>query len=209
MNEKNSKKIIKEEKLFDDQIEGRNSVLELLESKKDINKIFITKGEKHGSINKIIAIAKERKIIIVEKEKSQMNNMAMTPNYQGVIAIVPPYEYCEVEDILQEAKNKNEDPFILILDEIQSYKNTIWSEIITFLKCFAKILNIKEIGVRSNIYSSALGMTKYYDEKTRSRGVDFSIWNAEETEELSNVNKKINFGENSILGKLFGYFFDN
>ena len=73
----------------------------------------------------------------------------------------------------------------------------------------AKILNIKEIGVRSNIYSSALGMTKYYDEKTRSRGVDFSIWNAEETEELSNVNKKINFGENSILGKLFGYFFDN
>ena len=73
----------------------------------------------------------------------------------------------------------------------------------------AKILNIKEIGVRSNIYSSALGMTKYYDEKTRSRGVEFSIWDAEETEELSNVNKKINFGENSILGKLFGYFFDN
>ncbi len=123
MNEKNSKKIIKEEKLFDDQIEGRNSVLELLESKKDINKIFITKGEKHGSINKIIAIAKERKIIIVEKEKSQMNNMAMTPNYQGVIAIVPPYEYCEVEDILQEAKNKNEDPFILILDEIEDPHN--------------------------------------------------------------------------------------
>lgn len=123
MNEKNSKKIIKEEKLFDDQIEGRNSVLELLESKKDINKIFITKGEKHGSINKIIAIAKERKIIIVEKEKSQMNNMAMTPNYQGVIAIVPPYEYCEVEDILQEAKNRNEDPFILILDEIEDPHN--------------------------------------------------------------------------------------
>lgn len=73
----------------------------------------------------------------------------------------------------------------------------------------AKILCIKEIGVRSNIYSAALGVAKYYDEKTRSRGVDFSIWNEAETEELSNVNKKINFGENSILGKLFGYFFDN
>lgn len=73
----------------------------------------------------------------------------------------------------------------------------------------AKILSIKEIGVRNNIYSSALGVSKYYDEKTRSRGVDFSIWNENETEELSNVNKKINFGENSILGKLFGYFFDN
>ena len=48
----------KEERTFDDQIEGRNSVLELLESGKDINKIFIEKGEKHGSIHKIIAIAK-------------------------------------------------------------------------------------------------------------------------------------------------------
>lgn len=61
----------KEERTFDDQIEGRNSVLELLESGKDINKIFIEKGEKHGSIHKIIAIAKEKKIIIVEKEKEK------------------------------------------------------------------------------------------------------------------------------------------
>lgn len=48
-------------KEYNDQIEGRNAVLEYLESGKDINKILITKGEKHGSINKIIAIAKERK----------------------------------------------------------------------------------------------------------------------------------------------------
>ena len=57
---------IQEEKRFDDQIEGRNSVLELLESGKDINKIFVTRGEKHGSINKILAIAKEKRIIVVE-----------------------------------------------------------------------------------------------------------------------------------------------
>lgn len=73
----------------------------------------------------------------------------------------------------------------------------------------AKIINIRELGVRSNIYSTALGLIKYYDEKTRTQGVDFSIFNDEEIEELSNVNKRINFGENSILGKLFGYFFDN
>ena len=89
----------KEEKIFDDQLEGRNSVLELLESGKDINKIFITKGEKHGSINKIIAKAKENKIIIVEKERRKIEEMSQTQNCQGVIAIVPPYEYCEVEDI--------------------------------------------------------------------------------------------------------------
>ena len=96
----------KEEKIYEDQVEGRNSVLELLESKKDINKIFVTKGEKHGSINKIIAIAKERRIIIVEKDRRQMEQIAQTNNYQGVIAIVPPFEYCEIEDILEEAKQK-------------------------------------------------------------------------------------------------------
>ena len=88
------------EKIFEDQIEGRNAVLELLESNKDINKIYITKGEKKGSINKIIAIANEKKVIIVEKDKKQMDLMAQTENYQGVIAVVPPYEYVEVEDIL-------------------------------------------------------------------------------------------------------------
>ena len=108
---------------YSDQIEGRNAVLELLESGKDINKILIEKGEKHGSINKIIAKAKEKKIIIVEKEKKQMQEMAQTENYQGVIAIVPPYEYCEIEDILEEAKKRKEDPFVLILDGIEDPHN--------------------------------------------------------------------------------------
>lgn len=108
---------------YDDQIEGRNSVLELLESGKDVNKIFITRGERHGSINKIIGKAKERKIIIVEKDKRQMEQMAQTENCQGVIAIVPPFEYCEIEDILEEAKNKKEDPFVLILDGIEDPHN--------------------------------------------------------------------------------------
>ena len=112
-NQKNNKKIQKEnyerkeEKNYDDQVEGRNSVLELLESGKDINKIFIAKGERHGSINKIIAIAKEKGIIIVEKDKRQMDEMAQNQNYQGVIAIVPPFEYCEIEDIIDYAKEKN------------------------------------------------------------------------------------------------------
>ena len=110
-------------KEYNDQIEGRNAVLEYLESGKDINKIFVEKGEKHGSIHKIIAIAKERRIIIVEKEKRQMQEMAQNQNYQGVIAIVPPFEYCEIEDILEEAEKRNEDPFVLILDGIEDPHN--------------------------------------------------------------------------------------
>lgn len=113
----------KEENNYDDQVEGRNSVLELLESGKDINKIFITKGERHGSINKIIAMAKDKNVILVEKDKRKMDEMAQNQNYQGVIAIVPPFEYCEIEDILEEAKQKNEEPFVLILDGIEDPHN--------------------------------------------------------------------------------------
>lgn len=112
-----------QDRIFDDQIEGRNAVIELLESGKDINKLYITKGDKHGSINKIIAMAKERKIIVVEKDKTQMEKMAQNENYQGVIAIVPPFEYCEVEDILEVAREKEENPFILILDGIEDTHN--------------------------------------------------------------------------------------
>lgn len=115
---------MKEQKnIYGDQVEGRNAVLELLESGKDINKIFITKGERHGSINKIISMAKENKVILVEKEKRKMEEIAQTQNYQGVIALVPPFEYCEVEDILKEAKQKGEDPFVLILDGIEDPHN--------------------------------------------------------------------------------------
>ena len=113
----------KEKQEFDDQVEGRNSVLELLESGRDINKIFISEGERHGSINKIISMAKERKVILTEVSKSKLNQMAQTENNQGVIAIVPPFNYCEVEDILEEAKKKNEAPFILILDGIEDPHN--------------------------------------------------------------------------------------
>ena len=108
---------------YQDQIEGRNAVLELLETGRDINKIFIAKGEKHGSINKIVAIAKERRVVIVEAERAKLNQMAMSDNHQGVIAIVPPFDYCEVEDIIEEAKSKQEKPFILILDGIEDPHN--------------------------------------------------------------------------------------
>ena len=62
---------MKEKQEYQDQVEGRNSVLELLESGKDINKIYVQAGEKHGSIYKIIAMAKERKVLINEIDKNK------------------------------------------------------------------------------------------------------------------------------------------
>lgn len=110
-----------EENTYEDVVAGRNAVLELLKSEKDINKIFIENGEKHGSIKEIIAKAKENRVVLVEVDKSKLDSMA--ENNQGVIAVVPPFNYCEVEDILQVAKEKGEDPFILILDGIEDPHN--------------------------------------------------------------------------------------
>lgn len=107
----------------ENQVEGRNAVLELIESNKDINKIFVQAGEKHGSIMKIIGKAKAKGIVIVEVQKRKLDEMATSNNHQGIIAIVPPFEYVEVEDILEEAKKKGEEPFILILDGIEDPHN--------------------------------------------------------------------------------------
>ena len=112
-----------EENSYDDIVEVRNAVLELLNSDRDINKIFVQAGEKHGSINKIIAIAKENKVVVTEVEKSKLDFMSKTNNHQGVIAIVPPFNYCEIEDILDLAEQRNEDAFILILDGIEDPHN--------------------------------------------------------------------------------------
>ncbi len=104
-------------------VEGRNAVMELIESDKDINKIFVQAGEKHGSIMKIIARAKSKGIVVVEVQKRKLDEMSVSHNHQGVIAITPPFEYVEVEDILEEAKKRNENPFILILDGIEDVHN--------------------------------------------------------------------------------------
>lgn len=112
-----------EKEQYSDQVEGRNAVLELIESGKDINKIYIEKGEKQGSINKILQKANERKILVTEIDKQKFRQMVQTPNAQGIIAIVPPFDYCDVYDIIDLAKEKNEDPFILILDGIEDPHN--------------------------------------------------------------------------------------
>ena len=116
-----SKKLEREEKDYEDIVAGRNAVLELLKSNKDVNKIFVERGEKHGSIKEIIAKAKEQKIVLVEVDKNKLDSMA--ENHQGVVAVVPPFNYCEVEDILELARSKNEDPFIVVLDGIEDPHN--------------------------------------------------------------------------------------
>ena len=104
-------------------VEGRNAVLEALKSDREINKMMVQKGKKNGSINSIISLAKQKGIVIVETEKSKLDTISSTGHHQGVIIYTSPQKYCEVEDILNIAKERNEDPFIVILDEIEDPYN--------------------------------------------------------------------------------------
>lgn len=105
------------------QLEGRNSVLEALNHNKTIDKIFVKKGEIEGTLKVIVAKALEKGIIVQEIDKLKMEQMKRTNNPQGIIAICPAHEYCEVYDILENARKKQEEPFIIILDEITDPHN--------------------------------------------------------------------------------------
>lgn len=102
---------------------GRNAVLELLKSGREIENIIIAKGEREGSVNQIAALAREKGVVIKNADRKKLDFMCGGANHQGVIANVPAHEYSSVEDILAAAKEKGEPPFIIICDEIEDSRN--------------------------------------------------------------------------------------
>ena len=104
-------------------VAGRNPVLEILKTEREVEKIFILKGELKGSIKKIIGIAKDRNILIQEVDKDKLDSLAKGVAHQGVVALVSSYEYATVDDILNKAKKNDELPFIVILDGIEDPHN--------------------------------------------------------------------------------------
>lgn len=102
---------------------GRNPVLELLKTDKEIDKIYILKGDLQGSIKKIIAVARDKNIIVQEVDKFKLDSMADGNAHQGVAALVTGFEYSSIEDILKKAKDLNQKPFVIILDGIEDTHN--------------------------------------------------------------------------------------
>jgi len=105
-------------------IEGRNPVLEALRSGRTINKILVSKGEREGSIKQIIALAREKGIVVQEVDRFKLDSMSATRGaHQGVIALAAAKDYVETDDILAIAESKGESAFIIILDEITDPHN--------------------------------------------------------------------------------------
>ena len=106
-----------------DKLEGRNSVMEALKAGRSINKIFVAKGEREGSISQIIAMAKEKRILIQEIDRAKLDAMSLTFSHQGVIALTAAKDYVEVDEILASAAESGRPPFLIILDEITDSHN--------------------------------------------------------------------------------------
>ncbi len=108
--------------MSEDLIMGRNTVLEALRSNRDIHKIWIAEGATKGKIQQVIAVAKENKVLIQTAPKKKLDQM-VDGNHQGVIAQVAAYQYAEIDEIFKVAESRQEDPFILLLDELEDPHN--------------------------------------------------------------------------------------
>lgn len=104
-------------------IDGRNAVLEAFRSGKTIDKLFVLDGCQDGPVRTIIREAKKTDTIINFVDKERLDRLSDSGHHQGVVAQAAAYEYAEVEDILENARQKGEDPFIFILDEIEDPHN--------------------------------------------------------------------------------------
>lgn len=107
----------------DNLIIGRNAVLELLKSGRDIENVLIARGEREGSVNRIISLCKDKKIVIKYVDRKKLDFMCPNGNHQGVAANVPAHSYSTVEDILAFAEEKGEPPFLILCDEIEDSHN--------------------------------------------------------------------------------------
>jgi 23S rRNA (guanosine2251-2'-O)-methyltransferase len=149
--------------LREDLIEGRNAVIEALKSDRTIEQILVAKGDTKGSINVVLGIAKEKGTVVKYVERAKLDEMSQTGSHQGVIAIVTPYKYFRIDDILDYAKSKDESPFVLILDELEDPHN-FGSIIRTAETCGVHGIIIpkrKNVGVTPTVYKTSAGAIEH------------------------------------------------
>jgi len=104
-------------------IEGKNPVMEALRSEAEIDTILISRDVTDGSLKKIIELAKQKNVLVKNVDKATLDRLSENKRHQGVIAEAMEYEYKEIDDILNLAKQKGEKPFVIILDEITDVHN--------------------------------------------------------------------------------------
>ena len=144
-------------------IEGRNAVLEAFRAGKTIDKLFVLDGCQDGPVKSILREAKKTDTIINFVDKERLDRLANSGHHQGVVAQAAAYEYAEVEDILNAAKEKGEAPFIFILDEIEDPHN-LGAIIRTANLCGAHGVIIpkrRAVGLTATVAKTSAGAVNY------------------------------------------------
>ena len=104
-------------------IEGKNAVIEALRAGTPLDKVFIMKGDGSATLAHIASAAREAGAVVVDADKRKLDGMSKTGAHQGVVALIPAAEYASVEDILNRARERNEQPLIIVCDEISDTHN--------------------------------------------------------------------------------------
>ena len=144
-------------------IEGRNAVLEAFRAGKTIDKLFVLDGCQDGPVKSILREAKKTDTIINFVDKERLDRLANSGHHQGVVAQAAAYEYAEVEDILNAAKEKGEAPFIFILDNIEDPHN-LGAIIRTANLCGAHGVIIpkrRAVGLTATVAKTSAGAVNY------------------------------------------------
>lgn len=169
-------------------------------------------------INRKDSLYIKENIALADKNMAQASESVIVEDKNGDKIKINQYSASEIvmsrlEEILNLAKKqinlltKKQISYIIITGGVT--ETTEFKDIVNYIFKDATVGNVLEIGARCNKYATSVGLIKYYDSRLRLRNRDFSIFNIEEQENLSGIHKKVNINDNSILGKLFGYFFDN
>lgn len=102
-------------------LSGRNPIREAIRSGRDIEKLLVQRGELSGSAREIVQMAREHHIIVQEVEKSRLDEI--TPHHQGMLAFASAYQYATVDSMLDTARQRGEDPFLILLDGVTDPHN--------------------------------------------------------------------------------------
>jgi len=165
---KNSRVYNKPRHSFDEELDetvviGRNAVKELLIGGRDVDKLYITSGEREGSINQLLGIAAERGIPITECDRSRLDNMAKGGRHQGIIAIAAERNYSSIDEILDYAAEKGEPPFVVVCDGVEDPHNL--GAIIRSAECVGAhgiiIPKRRAVGLTATVAKSSAGALEH------------------------------------------------
>lgn len=148
-----------EKKVDDNLVYGRNAVMEILKSDRSIETIYAAEGDKEGSILKILGMAKDKNAMIKSVDRRKLDQMTEGGNHQGIAVRVTDFVYSDVSDILHIARMRKEDPFLILLDEIEDPHN-LGSIIRTAELCGAHGIIIpkrRSVGVTATVYKTSAG----------------------------------------------------